>query len=114
MATIAENSKIKFRYGTQNKLDSIIATGGESGTFYLTEDTHRLYVGLDDKSIVPVNEGIVTYTTLPEASVKFHVTASVFHISDFPSHSVFHNSLPHKSYTTIVTCIIIFGLSCLR
>jgi hypothetical protein len=69
-ATIAENSKIKFKYGSQARLDDIIkgtvGSGGESGTFYLTEDTHRLYVGLDDKSIVPVNEGIVTYATLPD------------------------------------------------
>lgn len=81
MATIAENSKIKFRYGTQNKLDSIIATGGESGTFYLTEDTHRLYVGLDDNSIVPVNEGIVTYTSLPEASVNKNLAGQFAYIS---------------------------------
>lgn len=69
-STIAESSKIKFRYGSQIGLNSLRDNNnGESGTFYLTEDTHRLYVGLEDKSIVPVNEGIHTYeTNLPPAS----------------------------------------------
>lgn len=68
MASISTNSQIKFLHGTQTALNGMLKTGGESGTFYLTRDTRRLYVGLDDKSIVPVNEGIVTYDTLPQAN----------------------------------------------
>ena len=79
-ATIAENSKIKFRYGSQAKLDTIISAGGESGTFYLTEDTHRLYVGLSDKSIVPVNEGIVTYASLPDPSTNKNLAGQFAYI----------------------------------
>lgn len=70
---IADGSQIQFKHGTQSKLDEIrIAKTGTSGTFYLTNDTHRLYVGLSDKSIVPVNEGITTYAStadLPTANV---------------------------------------------
>lgn len=69
---IADGSHIQFKHGTQSKLDEIrSAKTGTSGTFYLTNDTHRLYVGLSDNSIVPVNEGITTYATvsnLPDAS----------------------------------------------
>lgn len=70
---IADGSHIQFKHGTQSKLDEIrSAKTGTSGTFYLTNDTHRLYVGLSDNSIVPVNEGITTYATtgdLPGANV---------------------------------------------
>lgn len=70
--TIAENSQIKFLHGLQNALDAKRqAKTGASGTFYLTNDTHRLYVGLSDGSITPVNEGITTYAnvgTLPTAT----------------------------------------------
>lgn len=63
--TIADGSQIQFKHGTQSKLDEIrSAKSGKSGTFYLTNDTHRLYVGLSDNSIVPVNEGITTYATV--------------------------------------------------
>lgn len=69
---IADGSHIQFKHGTQSKLDEIRSKKtGTSGTFYLTNDTHRLYVGLSDNSIVPVNEGITTYATvsnLPDAS----------------------------------------------
>lgn len=64
---IADGSHIQFKHGTQSKLDEIrSAKTGTSGTFYLTNDTHRLYVGLSDNSIVPVNEGITTYATTSE------------------------------------------------
>lgn len=63
--TIADNSQIKFLHGLQTALDAKrAAKTGESGTFYLTNDTHRLYVGLSDHTIVPVNEGITTYANV--------------------------------------------------
>jgi len=63
--TIADNSQIKFLHGLQTALDAKrTARSGESGTFYLTNDTHRLYVGLSDGSIEAVNEGITTYATV--------------------------------------------------
>ena len=66
--SIAANSQIRFLHGTQSALNAMLSNGGQSGTFYLTNDTRRLYVGLDGGSIVPVNEGIVTYTSLPQAT----------------------------------------------
>lgn len=43
---IAANTKIAFKAGTQADLNTMILNGGATeGTFYLTIDTHKLYVG---------------------------------------------------------------------
>ena len=43
---IAANTKIQFKSGTQAALNVLIQNGGAiEGTFYLTTDTHKLYVG---------------------------------------------------------------------
>lgn len=52
---MATYDKLKFLQGTQTKLDEM--TSSESGAFYLTTDTHRLYIGEGGKP-VPVNEGV--------------------------------------------------------
>lgn len=71
MANITNGKKLGFRVGSQAALDGLQSyqnanTGkkGVEGVFYLTEDTHRLYVGNSDGSIAPVNEGIVTVANL--------------------------------------------------
>ena len=55
---------LKFLSGTQASLDTLRDKGGATeGAFYLTNDTHRLYIGTteDSKVIpVPVNEGVIT------------------------------------------------------
>ena len=56
---MANPNALMFKWGTQAKLDSIKANGGTHGTFYLTEDSHRLYIGLEDNKIVPINDSIV-------------------------------------------------------
>ena len=64
------NSNVLFKQGTQSALNSLITNGGASeGAFYLTNDTHRMYVGrtrtFDNKIVpVPVNEGITTVADL--------------------------------------------------
>ena len=43
---ITANTKIYFKAGTQASLNTMIANGtAVEGTFYLTTDTHKLYVG---------------------------------------------------------------------
>ena len=74
MATISNNAQIRFRHGTQANLNDLMTTKKsqiESGTFYLTNDTHRLYIGLSDQTLAPVNEGIAKYTSaaFPAADV---------------------------------------------
>ena len=68
---------VAFKLGTQAAMDLMLAKNtqaseanraGTHGTFYLTQDTHRLYVGNSDKTISPVNEGILTVTSLPSST----------------------------------------------
>lgn len=62
------NSKpnVGFKHGSQESMDKIVNTviDGSYGTFYLTSDTSRLYVGNAENKIVPVNAGIITVDTL--------------------------------------------------
>lgn len=53
---------VGFKLGSQESMDKIVNTvvAGSHGTFYLTSDTSRLYVGNADNKIVPVNAGIIT------------------------------------------------------
>lgn len=61
MANITPGLGVGFRVGTQDTVNLMMGQGvrqAEPGHFYLTEDTHRLYVGNDDKTLSPVNQGI--------------------------------------------------------
>lgn len=69
---MALNDKVMFKLGTQAKIDEMITkkTGYSVGTFYLTKDSDRLYVGqatglkLLNKSVqvVETEEGLTTLT----------------------------------------------------
>lgn len=74
--TINPGGNIKFLLGTQDSLENyIVGKNGaiaENGAFYLTNDTHRLYVGTSDGKAVPVNEGVITVKdveNLPKTNV---------------------------------------------
>ena len=55
-------TNVGFLKGSQSNLNTLMSNGGaKEGIFYLTEDTHRLYIGHDTGTSikpVPVNEGI--------------------------------------------------------
>lgn len=60
-------TNVLFKRGSQSALDAIrTAKTAIEGAFYLTEDSHRLYVGTAEKDAVPVNEGITTVTTIQD------------------------------------------------
>lgn len=71
-ANMAANSNVQFLAGSQASLNALMDSGADAsqeGAFYLTNDTHRLYIGRKitgtggnaDKIVpVPVNEGITT------------------------------------------------------
>lgn len=71
-SAIAENTKIAFKSGTQTALNIMIQQGGaEEGTFYLTTDTHKLYVGrkkTSDNKVYPeqVSRGVTVVGTAEE------------------------------------------------
>ena len=60
--TISAGKNIQFLLGTQANLEKYISGSSTAaeGTFYLTNDTHRLYVGTSLGTAVPVNEGVIT------------------------------------------------------
>ena len=63
--------QIAFRHGTQSNLNTLRTNKtATAGTFYLTNDTHRLYVGVGDGDAVPVNEGITLMTSSEFANIN--------------------------------------------
>lgn len=63
---------LKFLSGTQANLDTLRTNGGATeGAFYLTNDTHRLYIGTTEGNQVipvPVNEGVITVKNVEKLS----------------------------------------------
>lgn len=66
---------VGFKLGTQEALDELLKKGASAnaveGSFYLTSDTHRLYIGNADGSLSPVNQGVLSVAAvadLPAAS----------------------------------------------
>lgn len=65
-------ANVLFKQGSQNTLNALRLNSDKSkripGAFYLTNDSHRLYICLDNTNhdIVPVNEGITTVTYLSD------------------------------------------------
>ena len=63
---VAEDKRINaglnvgFKVGTEASLKSLAADKIQAGVFYLTSDTHRLYIGNKDQTLSPVNQGIIT------------------------------------------------------
>ena len=67
---VISGANVGFKVGSQETVDRILA--GEAGykaihgCFYLTQDSHRLYVGNEDETLSPVNEGIEFISTWAE------------------------------------------------
>lgn len=60
-------ANVLFKQGTQASLDTIRSNKTAiDGSFYLTNDTHRLYIGRSNGDAVPVNEGVNTVATLDD------------------------------------------------
>lgn len=60
-------ANVLFKQGTQASLDTIRTNKtAVEGSFYLTNDTHRLYIGRPNGDAVPVNEGVNTVATLDD------------------------------------------------
>ena len=75
---------IQFLQGTQEKLNPIIAGGGATeGAFYLTNDTHRLYIGREkeDGKVYPVqvNQGVIEVANESDLPVANKENAGQFY-----------------------------------
>lgn len=68
MANVLKDAKVGFLTGLQSSVDTMLSKGAEAGAkhgyFYLTKDSHRLYIGNSDGSLSAVNEGVQTVTYL--------------------------------------------------
>jgi hypothetical protein len=67
-------ANVLFKRGLQSNLDALrTSKTATDGTFYMTSDSHRLYVGIANGDAVPVNEGITIVNNLgqlPEVSTN--------------------------------------------
>ena len=76
-------ANVAFKRGLQTALNSIAQNKtGQEGSFYLTSDSHRLYIGLADGSIAAVNEGVTTVASvaaLPTVTSGKDLTAGQFY-----------------------------------
>ena len=63
-------ANVGFKLGLQSAVDTLLAAGTNAkavaGSFYLTSDTHRLYIGNSDGSLAPVNEGVITVANISD------------------------------------------------
>ena len=51
LTTDVKNANVKFLNGLQRNVNDLITNGGATkGAFYLTSDTHRLYIGQEDNT----------------------------------------------------------------
>lgn len=80
-------ANVGFKLGTQAKVDALLKTPGTSvveGSFYLTSDTHRLYIGqkatADDTNaqLFAVNEGVITVDTIEDLPKVSAADSSVY------------------------------------
>lgn len=61
------NKYVGFKVGTSTNLQKFKPFGSTNaipGCFYLTSDTHQLYVGNDNNTLSPVNQGIITVDSI--------------------------------------------------
>lgn len=90
MANVLKDAKVGFLTGAQSSIDTMLSKGANAGAkhgyFYLTKDSHRLYVGNSDGSISAVNEGVQTVTylgdlpTLQTTADKVAYTGRFFYV----------------------------------
>lgn len=80
-------ANVGFKLGTQASVDNLIKTPGTSvveGSFYLTSDTHRLYIGQKatadaaNAQLFAVNEGVITVATISDLPTVSGDNASVY------------------------------------
>ena len=66
-------ANVGFLLGTQVALDALLIKGtaaqAKEGSFYLTSDTNRLYIGKADGSLSAVNEGVITVANVSSLPV---------------------------------------------
>ena len=81
---MADELKVFFKRGSQTNLNNLTSAQIEAGTFYLTEDTHRLYVGQDNE-LVLLNQTVQfveNINKLTEMSNNWTAAEKAAHVHD--------------------------------
>lgn len=80
VAKLTKNSKIGFKTGLESSLKNITA---QEGCFYLTSDSFRLYIGTNEGTLAPINQGVITMQTTDEITslAKEDVVKGAFYYS---------------------------------
>lgn len=75
-------ANVGFKLGLQSAVDTLLAAGTNAkavaGSFYLTSDTHRLYIGNSDGSLAPVNEGVITVANISDLPTVSSANAAAY------------------------------------
>lgn len=67
VATITAGKQLGFKLGLESKLTNASFTA-QDGVFYLTSDTHRLFIGNKEGNVCPVNQGVIHVDSVPDAT----------------------------------------------
>ena len=103
MAVIAEMNaatynNVGFKYGPQSGLRTVMTEKKVvPGTFYLTSDTNRLYIGKTTELIAPVNEGVIKVAKIEDLpkdadSKDTGIIGSFYYVEDGNILCVFNGS----------------------
>nr|DAT09940.1 MAG TPA: hypothetical protein [Caudoviricetes sp.] len=88
-------ANVGFLRGSQAGLNTLMAgkTGIKEGSFYLTNDTNRLYFGKSATELVALNEGVTTVKA----------------IADLPTGADLSNEIGHFYYATVENILCVYN-----
>lgn len=88
-------ANVGFLRGSQANLNTLMTgkTGIKEGSFYLTNDTNRLYFGKSATELVALNEGVITVAA----------------IADLPSGADLSNEIGHFYYVTAENILCVYN-----
>lgn len=88
-------TNVGFLRGSQANLNTLMTgkTGIKEGSFYLTNDTNRLYFGKSATELVALNEGVITVAA----------------IADLPSGADLSNEIGHFYYATAENILCVYN-----
>lgn len=98
MTQATNYNNVGFKYGPQSGLRTVMTEKKVvPGTFYLTSDTNRLYIGKTTELIAPINEGVIKVATVNDLpkdadSKDTGIIGSFYYVEDGNILCVFNGS----------------------
>lgn len=75
------NNKVMFKMGPQANINALFNGGATNGTFYLTDDTNRLYIGKNGKAVA-VNQGVIQVESVTELNSTEAEMGQFYYVKD--------------------------------